>query len=416
MTTRTDIFTEKERDFLKSQLTSLYNEDIDSLSEGAAEEILTPDELKTFQEINSLTTDENSSLSSHLFVIMKATRLCNLRCKYCHSWKEGNNQRMTFRVLCKTIKESLSDNNTKIVDFVWHGGETLIMPQTFYTKALWLQNYYKRDSQKVYNSLQTNATLINSNWISFFKKYNFSIGISLDGPRELNDKQRVYKNGNPTSKIILEKLELLNDSNIKVGLLLVIDENSIHYGAKNILNFLSEIKVASIALLNVIPDSNEQGQFISFDTYVQFLITLFDEWWKNYKQTIVIRELASLVNQVKGENPSVCVFAGNCLGQFLTVEPEGDVSACDKYIGNTEYYFGNVLNENLSKLIKNSNNYNSKKQQLINESKSYSKCENYSICHGGCPHDNMLRSVHTTNSCCGLNPIIFHIKKVISNN
>ena len=410
----TEIFTEKEKNFIRTQLASMYNQDVDSLSSIMPDEILTQDELRVFNKLNETIEPSYNFLQSHLFIIMKATRLCNLRCKYCHSWKDGANQRMTFEVLCKIIKESLSDGNANIIDFVWHGGETLIMPMKFYTKALWLQNFYKRENQKIYNSLQTNATLLNEEWIAFFKKYNFSIGVSLDGPAELNDKQRVYKSGKPTSKIILEKLELLNDSGIKAGLLLVIDENSIQYGAKNILDFLTEIKVANIALLNVIPDSNENGYFISFNIYVQFLIKLYDEWSNNYADKITIRELSSLVNQIKGERPAVCVFAGNCLGQFLTVEPEGGVSACDKYIGNIDYLFGDIKNENLSKLVMQSENYNRKKQQLNNESKNYSQCENYSICNGGCPHDNMLRNSTNENNCCGLSPLISHIKNHLS--
>src|SRR5690606_12576285 len=137
--------------------------------------------------------------------------------------------------------------------------------------------------------------------------------------------KRIYKNGNPTSRVIIEKLELLYKNKVKAGLLLVIDEYSIEYGAKIILNFLIDIKVSNIALLNVIQDSNEHGKFIAFNTYVNFLISLFDEWYHNYKDQIIIRELLSLVNQLRGEKPSVCVFSGNCLGQFLTVEPEGGV-------------------------------------------------------------------------------------------
>src|SRR5689334_14982178 len=44
-----------------------------------------------------------------LTVIVKATRLCNLRCTYCHSWKEGPGQVMGFPVLARTIRDALRD-------------------------------------------------------------------------------------------------------------------------------------------------------------------------------------------------------------------------------------------------------------------------------------------------------------------
>ncbi len=410
------IFSEKEKDFILKNLEELYNSDLRDLSNLNIHNIFTKDEIQVINRTTNQIDDKYSSLSSHLTIVMKATRLCNLRCKYCNSWKDGKNQKMTFEVLCKSIRDALSDNNTKTVNFVWHGGETLIMPQEFYEKALWLQNFYKKPHHKVYNIIQTNATLLNESWVIFFKKYNFSLGISLDGPPEINDEQRVYKNGNPTSEIILNKLNLLKEHNLNAGILLVIDERTINYGAKKLLKFLFDIEVKSIALLNVIPDSNSNGSFINFDKYVCFLIDFFDEWWQTYKNKFNIRELSSIINQIKGSKPQICIYAGNCLGKYLTIEPEGMVSACDKYIGYSDYTFGSILNDNLSNLINKSTNFNRTKKTLLEESKMLSECSNFSICNGGCPHDNLLRKNSEDYLCCGLNPLINHIKKTILNN
>jgi uncharacterized protein len=410
-----EALTTKERQFIKAQLKLLYEQDFTTLSALAPTEIFNASELKTFNRINSVPVTDQHFLRPHSFLIMKATRLCNLRCTYCHSWKDGPNQRMSFEVLCKTIKEALEDSNTRTIDFIWHGGETLIMPRAFYSKALWLQRYYKRDYQKISNGIQTNATLLDAEWIDFFKKYNFSIGVSLDGPDKINDRKRIFKNGAPTSHIITEKLKLLQQSGLKYGLLLVIDEDTIAMGPKTLLTYLVNLGVTNIALLNVIPDSHDNGSLLGFTPYIQFLITLFDEWWNHYKDSISIRELVSLVKQIEGMPPSVCIFAGNCLGQFLTVEPEGDIAACDKYIGNKEYYFGNIKDDHLSQLIRQSVNYNLKSQQLNEERQSFSACEHYSICNGGCPHDNLMQSKQqgAMNTCCGFKPLINHIKNCI---
>jgi len=407
-----DIFTEKERDFLIAELSSLYNLQIETLSHVPPEQILSPEELNTFKRINSERTEVHKSLSPALVMIMKATRLCNLRCKYCHSWKDGKNQRMTFEVLCKSIKDSLADENTRQIEFVWHGGETLVMPELFYKKALWLQNFYKRPNQRISNSLQTNATLLNVGWINFFKQYNFNIGVSIDGPPELNDRQRIYKNGNPTSKVILEKLKLLDNHDFKTGLLLVVDDNTLQYGEKNLLDFLVDIKATSVALLNVIPDSHEHGQFLSFDRYVNFLIRLFDIWYVDYRNKMEIRELSALMKTMEIGSPAICTLAGACLGDYLTIEPEGNISACDKYIGNQEYFFGNILDRNLSEVVTGSGAYKTKKKEIEKETiELYSACEHYSVCNGGCPHDNLLRNSNGHFNCCGLSPLITHIKQ-----
>src|SRR2546427_4314675 len=62
-----------------------------------------------------------------LCLIVKATRLCNLRCSYCTFWREGPNQVMPLVVLAKATREALSLPQVKQGDFVWHGrGATLL--------------------------------------------------------------------------------------------------------------------------------------------------------------------------------------------------------------------------------------------------------------------------------------------------
>ena len=72
----------------------------------------------------------------HLALIVKATRLCNLRCSYCHDWRAGKNQTMGFSVMAKTIASALSDPENDAVEFIWHGGEPTVLPFSFYEKDL----------------------------------------------------------------------------------------------------------------------------------------------------------------------------------------------------------------------------------------------------------------------------------------
>jgi uncharacterized protein len=62
------------------------------------------------------------------------------------------------------------------------GGEPLLMSDYDLEDLLdWGYRKYGR------NSIQSNGSLINENHIRMFKKYNVSVGISIDGPDELND-------------------------------------------------------------------------------------------------------------------------------------------------------------------------------------------------------------------------------------
>src|SRR5438552_11169747 len=113
---------------------------------------------------------------SRAALIVKVTRRCNLRCSYCHDWRSSG-EIMSFPVLARTISAALREFDS--VDFIWHGGETTLVPIDFYRKAVAIQARFRRPGCVVRNSLQTNATRLDNSWGRFFKEADFAIGMSL---------------------------------------------------------------------------------------------------------------------------------------------------------------------------------------------------------------------------------------------
>jgi uncharacterized protein len=327
-----------------------------------------------------------------LTVIMKATRLCNLRCTYCHSWRAGPDQTMTFEVLARSIRDALRDPSVRWVDFVWHGGEATVLPVPFYRKALWLQERFRRPGQTVLNTVQTNGTRLTDEWLAFLREHDVGVGVSLDGPPEIHDARRVDARGQPTSTRVRAGLERLRTAGIeRWGALMVVDELVREAGARRLLEYLAEIDVRRVALLNVLPENTapgeaHRGDYLPFPRFVEFLRELFREWHAGFRDRLSIRELADLAGQLEGGHPQICVFAGDCFGTYLTVEPTGEVSACDKYIDDGEYRFGHVLETGLTgaQLSERLAAVRADNRAATGRMRS---CRWFGVCHGGCPHD-----------------------------
>ena len=159
----------------------------------APQELLTPAEWELFSQLRSSDGFDHQALPAlrpSTVLIMKATRLCNLRCNYCHAWKEGPNQVMGFEVLAKTTRDILRQSTVNRVSFVWHGGEVTLLPIDFFRKALLLQREFRNERQVITNSIQTNATRLCDDWVRFFVSANFEVGVSIDGPPEIHDLRR----------------------------------------------------------------------------------------------------------------------------------------------------------------------------------------------------------------------------------
>jgi len=377
------------------------------------ESVLPPDELEVYERLKG-SPDPEPGGQAVLTVIMKATRLCNLRCAYCHSWRSGPNQTMTFPVLAHAIHGALSDPSVSNVDFVWHGGEATVLPVAFYRKALWLQERFRRPRQSVLNTVQTNGTRLSDDWLVFLRDHDIGVGVSLDGPPEIHDRRRLDVGGTPTSHRVREGIERLQAAGItRWGVLMVVDEAVCSLGPRRILEYLVEIGVERVALLNVLPENTPaeeppRGDYLRFPRYVEFLRELFHMWWDEYRDRIVVRELGDLAGQLAGADPQICVFAGECFGVYLTVEPTGEVAACDKYIDDGDYRFGHVLDSGLAG-VQLSERLAVVRRQNRDAVERMRGCRWFGICHGGCPHDRYTgerRLPGYDGRCCGLAPLL----------
>lgn len=104
---------------------------------------------------------------------------CNIQCQYCYQ----NPQRDAGNVLHKFDREKMKAAiEQEGGPFTLFGGEPLMVPEDE-LEELWAWGLEKYG----HNGIQTNGTLVNDNHIRMFKQYKVSVGLSVDGPGELND-------------------------------------------------------------------------------------------------------------------------------------------------------------------------------------------------------------------------------------
>jgi uncharacterized protein len=189
-----------------------------------------------------------------------------------------------------------------------------------------------------------------------------------------------------------------------------------------LLNCLLELKVTGAGLLNVLPAVGEEtptgSNYLPWSEYVTFLQEMFRCWWPTHRHEIDIRDLTALINNLSGRAPNLCVFAGDCMGEFLTIEPNGVVSACDKYIGDRQFEFGNLLLADLNEVLAVSKNLAHARAAAASEVSRMSECRYHAICRGGCPHDRRLNQIYQSGwdgHCCGLADLLDEISAVTHN-
>ena len=104
---------------------------------------------------------------------------CNIACHYCYQEPQRGAGNFHQRYNMAYMKAALEKHGKP---FVLFGGEPLLLPLDD-LETLWRWGYERFGR----NSLQTNGTLITDAHIALFKQYKVDVGISIDGPAELND-------------------------------------------------------------------------------------------------------------------------------------------------------------------------------------------------------------------------------------
>ncbi|MGD8780874.1 MAG: radical SAM protein [Ignavibacteria bacterium] len=151
-------------------------------------------------------------------LILSITDECNFRCRYCVYGGNYENRRthsknhMSFETAQKAVDYYLgfltAKENTTFVHkskaISFYGGEPLLN----FTLIKKLVEYIKAgyDCRNIEFRITTNGFLLTDDVIDFIVDNNFSLAISMDGPKEEHDRNRVLKGGTKTFDIVYQNM------------------------------------------------------------------------------------------------------------------------------------------------------------------------------------------------------------------
>lgn len=129
-------------------------------------------------------------------LILQVTQSCNLRCEYCiysgeYRNRKHSNKKMSFDIAKKSLDYYIKHSrDTENLSVGFYGGEPCMNYGLIQDCVAYMDK--NAEGRHVTYSMTTNATLLNEENIDFFASHNFSLLISLDGPKEIHDKHRKF--------------------------------------------------------------------------------------------------------------------------------------------------------------------------------------------------------------------------------
>ena len=152
-------------------------------------------------------------------LVVNVTNQCNLACTYCYEYGEDKivdteNGKQPKFMSEETARESVEfmlrearDNPTAHMTFF--GGETLLNFPVLKSTIDYARRRAAEVGKEVDFSLTTNATLLRPDVIEFLAENRVGVTISIDGPEEMQNKFRVFKNGMGSYDVAAPKIKTL---------------------------------------------------------------------------------------------------------------------------------------------------------------------------------------------------------------
>jgi uncharacterized protein len=150
-------------------------------------------------------------------IVLNTTNQCNLSCTYCYEYSEdkiaqsAGKEKFMSREIAEAsvemlIKESAHRPNLHVTFF---GGETLLNFSVMRSTVEYAKRRGEEVGKNVEFSLTTNGTLLTEEIVDFLAEHRIGVTVSMDGDKELNDRQRVFHDGKGSYDVIVPKVKQL---------------------------------------------------------------------------------------------------------------------------------------------------------------------------------------------------------------
>ena len=330
-------------------------------------------------------------------IVLNVTNQCNLSCQYCYEFgedkvatPEGKPKFMAWETAKSSVDYLFAESQgRKSVHITFFGGETLMNFPLLKQVVAYARTRAQELKVNIDFSLTTNATLLSPTIIEYLAENAIGVTVSMDGPKEMQDKFRVFSNGRGSYDIIKPKVQNLLAKHrtrpIAARVTMTsgaMDVKKIYQHLKHELGFYE----VGFAPVTTSPDRlysiNEPGmdsvleQFSALaDEYLEFALRGEHHGFSNVSDTL------SELHQ--GVNKSLPCGAG--LG-MVGVGPSGDIAPCHRFVDSDQHVLGNVTTgidkEKQSDFLTRGN---------IDTKYDCHECWARPLCAGGCHHEAFVR-------------------------
>lgn len=333
----------KDREDVTEEELKLCIEDVKALIE--SKKLYTED---TFEDMAGTFKERSGNVIKALCLHVAHT--CNLNCSYCFASQgkyHGERAVMSFEVGKQALDFLMDNSGTRRnleVDFF--GGEPLMNWDVVKQLVEYARNVEKERGKNFRFTLTTNGMLIDDDVIDFSNREMSNVVLSLDGRKEIHDRERVDYAGNGSYDRIVPKFQKLVES--RGGKDYYMRGTFTHANpdfTKDVFH-MTDLGFKELSMEPVVSAPDDPAALTPEDLEIvkeQYEI-LAKEMIKRNKEGNGFTFYHYMIDLTAG--PCIYKRISGCGSgtEYMAVTPWGDLYPCHQFVGEEEYKLGDIWN------------------------------------------------------------------------
>ena len=351
-------------------------------------------------------------------VVVQPTPFCNINCRYCYLPDRNDKSQMAQSTVAALFDKVFSSGWVgEGLTVIWHAGEPLVLPISFYEAAFETIEALRPRNLQLQHSIQTNGMLISAAWCDFFKARNVNVGVSIDGPQRMHDAQRITRSGRGTFEKTLAGIRMLRQHQVPFHVISVLSGAAME-APQEMLDFYISEGIEDICFnVEESEGAHVSGLFAAGDAQGRFKRFL-EAFWRlsrRSKQIRFIREVDGMLPRVFRPNESPMRNSQVEPFGMMNVDCHGNVSSFSpELLGlkNGDYgdfIVGNIHTDSLESMRRSRTMKAMTRDIALGVEACRRGCEYFSVCGGGAPVNKLAETgsfTGTRTSFCSLTQMV----------
>lgn len=327
-------------------------------------------------------------------VVVQPTPFCNINCTYCYLPDRNVTtvmQQSTVAVLFAKIFASGWTERSLTV--IWHAGEPLVVPVSFYATAFKAIEALRPACLQLRHSIQTNGMLITPEWCELFRKWNVGVGVSVDGPKHLHDAHRVTRSGRGTFDKTIAGIRVLQREGVPFHVISVLSPEGLA-APQEMLDFYLSEGIEEICFNVEESEGDHVSELFAAADAAGAFRRFLSEFWRLARRSgriRFVREMDGMLprvfrpNEIAMRNSQVEPFG------MMNVDCHGNVSSFSpellglKNPDYNDYIVGNINTHSLDEMCRSRSMLAMSRDIAAGVEGCRNECEYFSVCGGGAP-------------------------------